>query len=151
MKVCNAYVLPILTYNCGTWGFSDIHMKRLNAHHRRHLRKILGIRWPDKISNSALYDKLGTFDIESFVKKMRLKLFGHVLRLPTKTPAQKAMNHYFKPGKRDRGRPKHLLPTRLVKDLKDVNKQFKTKSDLIALRNLASDRKAWNQTFGLKN
>ena len=85
--------------------------------------------------------------MEDFVRNTRIRLFGHVLRLPKDTPAQKAMDAYFRPGKRDKGRPKHHLPTRLVKDMNKVWLAFKSHSNLNNLRTIASDRKLWKRTF----
>ena len=51
----SAFVLPVLTYNMGTWGLTKTELSRLDTHHRRHLRQIIGIRWPHRISNDALY------------------------------------------------------------------------------------------------
>ena len=145
-KIYNAYALPIQTYNCGTWGLPDKEMSKLSAFHRRHLRAIANIRWPHRISSKALVKKLGTFELDSFVEKCRLRLFGHVLRLDRETPAQKSMDNYliyFRPGKRTRGRPKHILPPRLQKDMQKRGLNFKCQRDLNQLRDLASDRDKW--------
>lgn len=146
MKIYNAFVLPLLTYNCANWGFSDLKVQKMSAFHRRHLRKILGIRWPDTISNTDLCARLGTFSLGNFVKNARLRLLGHVLRLPRDAPAQRAMDLYFSDGKRHRGRPTHLLPTRIAKDVGKFGHSFKTGKDLADLREMASDRERWKST-----
>ena len=122
-------------------------MAKMSAFHRRQLRAILGIKWPAKISNEALYRRTNAICLEDYVRSCRLRLFGHILRLDTNTPAQIAMDMYMQPGKRARGRPKCMLPTRLNQDLKMVNKQLKTSRDLASFRQLASDRSAWKATF----
>ena len=70
-------------------------------------------------------------------------MFGHVLRLSSDAPAQKSMDLYFKDGKRIRGRPKHILPNRLQKDMKKRGLNFQCSADLVHLRELASDRDKW--------
>ena len=87
------------------------------------------------------------FSLKEFTRKARIRFFGHVLRLPTDTPAQKAMEFYFKTGKIPKGRPNHLLPTRLKKDFPLVVKGFKTIYDLQNLRRLASARQGWKDIF----
>ena len=46
LRLYSAFVLPVLTYNMGTWSLTKTELSRLDAHHRRHLRQIIGIRWP---------------------------------------------------------------------------------------------------------
>ena len=40
LRLYSAFVLPVLTYNMGTWGLTKTELNRLDAHHRRHLRQI---------------------------------------------------------------------------------------------------------------
>jgi hypothetical protein len=42
LRIYNAYIAPILTYNCATAGLTQQVYKHLDAYHRRHLRCILG-------------------------------------------------------------------------------------------------------------
>ena len=72
-----------------------------------------------------------------------LNLFGHVLRLDPASPAQRAMDMYFRPGRRLRGRPRTCLPTALAADLKKADLSFRSLTDLQHMRQLASDRDAW--------
>ena len=39
LRLYSAFVLPVLTYNMGTWGLTKTELNRLDAHHRRHLRQ----------------------------------------------------------------------------------------------------------------
>ena len=56
LRLYSAFVLPVLTYNMGTWGLTKTELIRLDAHHRRHLRQIIGIRWPHRISKTHSTD-----------------------------------------------------------------------------------------------
>ena len=43
---CNSYasfVIPVLTYNMGTWGLTQADLDRIDTYHRRHLRQIIGV------------------------------------------------------------------------------------------------------------
>ena len=83
LRLHSAFVLPVLTYNMGTWGLTKTEFTRLDAHHRRHLRQILGVRWPHRISNEALYRQCHAEPISTAIRAARWSLFGHVLRLPS--------------------------------------------------------------------
>ena len=74
MKVCNAFVAPVLTYNFGTWGHSDVYMRKLNAVRRRHLRGTSGVKWPEGISNTELPKRSNAFNLEDFVRKSPLTI-----------------------------------------------------------------------------
>ena len=49
-------------------------------------------------------------------------------------------NRIDSPGKRPKGRPQHMLPTRLNKDLKSFKMKFQNVKDLTKLRKVAQDR-----------
>ncbi len=48
LRTYNAFVLPVLLYNAGTWGLSESSVQKLEVYHRANLRnfKVLGVRWP---------------------------------------------------------------------------------------------------------
>ena len=54
-KLNKSLVKSILLYNCGTWALTLTEEERLNAYHRKQLKKILNIRYPKKITNKSLY------------------------------------------------------------------------------------------------
>jgi len=56
MRAYNAFILPVLLYNCGTWGVGDKAINKLEVFHRRQLREVLGVRTRD-MHNMTLYDK----------------------------------------------------------------------------------------------
>ena len=95
LRLYSAFVLPVLTYNMGTWGLTKTELSRLDAHHRRHLRQIIGIRWPHRISNDALYRRTHSSPISAAIRAARWSLFGHVLRLPLDAPVQRAIDAYL--------------------------------------------------------
>jgi hypothetical protein len=57
IRLYNACILPILSYNMGASAARDTQLEFFNRAHRRHLRHILRIYWPQRISNSILYEK----------------------------------------------------------------------------------------------
>ncbi len=58
---------------------------------QRSLRRILGIRWFDHVTNLEVKDRTRLEDIESRVRRRRLALFGHVARMQPDIPAHDAL------------------------------------------------------------
>ena len=81
LRLYESFVVPVLIYNMGTWGLTKAELDRLDAYHRRHLRQIVGIHWPHRISNTALYRRCRCPPISEDVKSARWRLFGHVLHM----------------------------------------------------------------------
>ncbi len=50
----NAFVLPVLLFNAGAWGVCESVIKKIEVFHRKQLRRVLGVRWPFKISNKEV-------------------------------------------------------------------------------------------------
>jgi len=147
IRLYNAFVLPILLYNSGTWGTTVADILSMETCHRHHLRSILGIRWPDHITNSDLYHRTGSTPIGEYVVNARWRLFGHILRLEEQAPAQQAMMEYFDTTTCSgfRGRPITTLPVTINNDLKKAGERpMKSLSDLNALQKLAACRKEWS-------
>ena len=156
MRAYNALVLPVLLYNCGTWGVTDLVIKKLEAFHRRQLREVIGVRTRD-IHNAALYKRCGTCELKGKITHARWSLFGHVLRLASDTRAQLSMDYYAQVEDVGRqGRPVTTLPVVLFNEYKEhMMKEKKTKTYkkscsrmLAELRELAGDRVKWRDVVG---
>ena len=158
MNAYNALVLPVLLYNCATWGVAENIIDKLEVYHRRHLREVLGVKTRD-IRNEDLYKLCETKPLNRRIVFARWSLFGHVLRLSRDTPAQIAMDYYgsLKEGETEpRGRPDTTLPVLLFneyKKFKEVKKERgwsvkKSKAQILTeLREKAADRKKWREIF----
>ena len=121
LRLYKALVLPVLTYNAGTWGITQQVAGRLDAFHRKQLREVVRVKWPMRISNEALYEQCSSTRISLLVDRARWSLFGHVLRLHAETPAQLAMDFYCQgleegEGKVVRGRAITTLPVVLFNE-----------------------------------
>ncbi len=93
------FVKPCIVYNCGTWAMQKADAESLDAFHRQQLWRVLGIRWPNHISNKKVYRRTGEYLISLFVLKQRWQLFGHILRSYPMPTANQAMKFYFEPSK----------------------------------------------------
>ena len=146
LRLYNAIVLPTFLYNCETWGLSSTAMAKADAFHRRQMRSLLGIRYPDTISNDDLYRRTKSNPISDTVACRRLRMTGHVLRMDTDTPPQVAMSGYFDKGnKAPRGRPRLTLATSLVAQLNKLGVPMKTMEDLSRCRQQAADKTDWRK------
>ena len=51
LRLHASFVIPVLTYNMGTWGLTQADLVRIDTYHRRHLRQFIGVHWPNRTSN----------------------------------------------------------------------------------------------------
>ena len=59
LKVYRSLVLPTLLYACKTWTVYQRHAKRLNHFHTSCLRKLLKIKWQDRIPDTEVLKRAG--------------------------------------------------------------------------------------------
>ena len=141
LRLYNALIIPIITYNAGTWGLTSAQSNKIDVYHRKQLREVLRIKWPNKISNDKLYDICNVVEpLSTKIARLRWSLFGHILRLNDEVPAKKAMFLYCKQEKGKRGRPKTTLPVLLWNESKKV---LGKKPSLDVFLSIAEDRYKW--------
>jgi len=157
LRLYNAYIMPVLTYNSCTWALTRSEIDELDAFRRKQLRTVIGVYYPRRISNAALYNMCGcTTELYYVIRGARWRMLGHVLRMHEDTPAKRAMLHFFdaRTSGAFLGRPRTTLQTALGQDLQeaashphlkqyDLPKQFKNGSDLIRLEEIAKERTEW--------
>ena len=64
---------------------------RIQSFHMQALRRILGIRWYDKVPNAVVNERTKLPDMPFLIADRRHSLFGHICRLPENTPASQAL------------------------------------------------------------
>jgi hypothetical protein len=87
LQIYEAQVVSILLYNCGTWAASQTTLEKLDITHRKHLRRILNIRWPGVSSNKSTYQRCNAEPLSTRVAVSRWRLLGHILRGDKDVPA----------------------------------------------------------------
>lgn len=140
LRLYKALVVPVLTYNCSSLAATSEDMKKLEVCQRRHLREILGYKWPVKITNEALYKLGNTNPISETVQEARWKIFGKILCLPTDSPAQMALKFAVvgaKNLKSRKGRHQTNLFEILRKEVEKIGKKSKNESDIVELQTIA--------------
>lgn len=164
MKLYNSCVKSRLLYNAGTCAYTRVQLDKLDAAHRRHLRRLLGIFYPERIGNEQIYERTNSKPISVDITELRWTMLGHTLRLPEETPGNRVIRQYFQRKitqadearkTTNRGRVLTTLPRLLHLDLtvKLKNRSMNlfavtglmTGTDLAKLRRRAENRKLWRE------
>jgi hypothetical protein len=167
MKLYNSCVKSRLLYNAGVSTYTRVELDKIDAAHRRHLRRLLGIFYPERIGNEDLYRTTESIPISVTITELRWTMLGHTLRRPVDTPGNKVMKQYFQrkiiatdKAKKttNRGRVLTTLPRLLQRDIMEKLKtkrqrndlfaidSFKTGTDLEILRQKAQNRDVWKKS-----
>ena len=158
VKLYKTIVKPVLLYNSQTWGLTKSDENNLDSFHRKQLRIVLHIKYPNIVSNKNIYEITDEIPLSLTISKSRWMFLGHVLRLHEDTPARKSMKYYFTTSysKGFRGTQRITLPITIDRDLKRANqfrpihtkylvKSFNNTSDLNRLTEISSDRILWKE------
>ena len=57
-------IIPTLLYGCETWVTYRKHIKQLETYHQRCLRRILHIKWQDRVTNTAVFERTSSQSLE---------------------------------------------------------------------------------------
>ena len=90
-RLYRVYILSILLYGSECWTLPQEDLRRLEAFHTRSHRQILGLQWFHFVSNDEVLNISGLPHIQEIIDRMRLQLFGHVVRLESNVPAHRAL------------------------------------------------------------
>ena len=154
LQIYHAVVVSVMLYNCGSWAAPQSILSTLDKCHRRHLRSILRIHWPNTISNELLYSRCNTRPLSEMVRESRWRMLGHVLRMPPDTPAQQALQFAVVGAQQFKGRrgrhQTNLLET-IRTDLRSVNRRLAIDSDIARLREEATDRAQWKDIPNIRH
>ena len=111
LKVYRAIVLPTLLYACETWTVYQCHAKKLNHFHTTCLRKLLNIKWKDRISGTEVLAQADLPSIYTILMQSQLYWAGH--RLP-----KRLFYGELQQGKRSHGGQKKRFKDTLKTSLK---------------------------------
>ena len=120
LKVYKAKVLPTLLYACETWTVYQRHAKRLNHFHTSCLRKLLEIKWQDRIPDTEVLKRAGIQSVH-ILKLEQLRRTGHATRMPEEGLSKKILYGELEMGKRSHGGQKKRYKDILKASLKDFN------------------------------
>ena len=112
LRVC---VFSRLLYAAETWTLKSVDERRLLAFEMKCYRRLLKIRWQDKVTNASIRERLQRNEtVVDTVKRRKLQLFGHICRMPDDRLPKTVMLGMVN-GSRPRGRP----PRRWSDDIAD--------------------------------
>ena len=146
MRLLKSHVESIFLYNSELWTLTKKLENTINVFQRNLLRKILNIKWPNKISNKALYERMEIDEWSKTIKERRLSWYGHVLRLPDNTPAKSALREVRKYVKKPRGGQKLTWIKMIEKDLERARVMVAKEDGMIFIATdeyLANNRPLW--------
>ena len=101
-KVLKCYVWSVLLYGCETWTLKKDCVNRLNAFEMWSYRRMLKIKWTDKVSNKNVLERVNQKrQLMYIIKKRKTQYLGHILR-----NSEYELPRLTLEGKRGRGRPR---------------------------------------------
>ena len=121
VRIFTSLVMPVLLYSCEAWTLTGGLKRRLNTFVCRSLRRILGIRWQDHVSNQRVLDIAGVSCVVCQIRLRQLRSFGHVMRFPASDPAYRILSASEPRGwRRPRKRPRKRWLEQLEENLANV-------------------------------
>ena len=88
VRLFSTLVLSILVYACESWKGTEKIYNSIDVFQLNCLRKIMKITWQDRISNLVILKRASTEYLSTILKRRRLQLFGHIVRLPDLSPGK---------------------------------------------------------------
>ncbi|BHF65468.1 hypothetical protein SprV_0200847900 [Sparganum proliferum] len=81
LKMYKAVILPTLLYGAETWTVYTKQARRLNHFHLSCLRRILGLKWQDRIPDTDVLERTGILSIYTILRQMQPRWSGHLVRM----------------------------------------------------------------------
>ncbi|KAL1255575.1 hypothetical protein QQF64_013636 [Cirrhinus molitorella] len=137
MRVYQACVLSTLLYGGETWTTYARHERKLNSFHMRCLRRILQIKWQDRVPNTKVLERVNMSSLHAVLSERRLMWLGHVRRMDAGRIPKELLYGELVEGQRTTGRPKLRFKDICKKDMKQcfINPN--------SWESQAADRPAW--------
>ncbi|KAL7723952.1 hypothetical protein ACLKA6_002020 [Drosophila palustris] len=105
LRIFNACIKTILLYGSETWLTSQRMILKLQVFINKCLRIICSVFWPNRISNSDLWQLANEVPIQQQLMKKKWSWIGHALRKPHNSITRTALEWNPQGSRRD-GRPK---------------------------------------------
>ena len=138
IRLFNSNVKSVLLYGCETWKTTQGVINKLQVFANRCLRKILKLKWTDKIRNEQLWERTGHLPIQNEIGRRRWKWVGHTLRKGKNSITRQALQ-WNPQGSRGRGRLRETWRRCMEREMKHVRMTW------VALSKNAQDRDVWGR------
>ena len=117
MRLYNSLIISIITYTSASWTFTKAQKKRLDAFNTKALRRIVGVRWHDYLTDASIIIRTRQPPLTTTIRKLRLSAFGNICRLQLGTQAINILASTPPSSwRRPRGRPPLRWADQIVKD-----------------------------------
>lgn len=142
IKIFKSCVLSVLLYGCETWCVTTEIKDGLRVFVNRCLRRILGIWWPNIISNELLWMRTDMKDVNYEIRKRKFGWIGHTLRKPPAEICRQALT-YNPQGSRRRGRPKTTWRRSTLIEVNSLQENQRQYNNIGELSETAMTRERW--------
>ncbi|GFR67787.1 hypothetical protein ElyMa_000259000 [Elysia marginata] len=136
LRIFNSNVKSVFLYGCEAWNASTICIKRIQVFINRCLRRILRIKWTDKISNESLWERTRQIPAGDEIGRRPWRWIGHTRRKPCGSITKNVLD-WNPQGKRSRGRPRGTWRRVRDNDVKDSGHTWDH------VKRMAQDRERW--------
>ena len=106
LRIFNTNVKSVLLYGSETWRVTKANSTKLQTFINKCLRSIMGIHWPEVITNEELWTTTEQERINIQIRRRKWGWIGHTLRKPNCNVTKQALR-WNPQGKRSRGRPRN--------------------------------------------
>ena len=136
LRLFNACVKSVLLYGCETWKATATVIKKLQTFVNRCIRRILGVRWMDRVRNEDLWERANQVPMEVEIKRRRWRWIGHTLRKSTASISRHSLK-WNPQGKRGQKRPRETWRRCVEKEMAKMGHSWGE------LSKIAQDRRGW--------
>nr|VZI49938.1 unnamed protein product [Spirometra erinaceieuropaei] len=135
-----AVILSTLLYGAETWTVYAKQARRLNHFHLSCLRRILRLKWQDRIPDTDVLERTGILSIYAILRQIQLRRSGHLVRMDDERLPKRLFYGDVATDSRRQGGP--------IRRYKDT---LKSSLKLLQInptnwKELACDRPAWRRT-----
>ena len=146
VRLYNAFIKPILLYNCATWALTKTQLRGIESFNRRLLRRVLGVYFPDHISCKEVYRQSQTHPLEKSIRRQRWRMFGKILRMDDDIPAKYWMINYLECKlPKWRGKSNHTLAMQLKQDCQEILQTTLDADSIRDIQHLADNEIEWDK------
>nr|VZI49419.1 unnamed protein product [Spirometra erinaceieuropaei] len=140
LKMYKAVILPTLLYGAETWTVYAKQARRLNHFHLSCLRRILRLKWQDRIPDTDVLERTGILSIYAILRQIQLRWSGHLVRMDDERLPKRLFYGDVATGSRRQGGQIRRYKDTLKSSLKCLQ------INPTNWEELALDRPAWRRT-----
>nr|VZI34581.1 unnamed protein product [Spirometra erinaceieuropaei] len=140
LKMYKAVILPTQLYGAETWTVYAKQARRLNHFHLSCLRRILRLKWQDRIPDTDVLERTGILSIYAILRQIQLRWSGHLVRMDDERLPKRLFYGDVATGSRRQGGQIRRYKDTLKSSLKCLQ------INPTNWEELALDRPAWRRT-----